>query len=884
MSLVRDVWVRLGGLGRRAAQEREMDEEMRFHVDMQTAKNVRLGLSPEEARRRALVSFGGAERFKEEARDEQRARWLEEGAQDLRYAARMLRRAPGFTLVAVASLALGIGANTAVFSVVNAVLLRPLPYPQPGQLLALGVRLDGAERAGGLSVADARAIEERARSFAAVGIYEPRPAGTTLTGLAGSAPEQLKATRIGAGVLPALGVAPALGRGPLPAEDREGGARVVVLSHAFWRDRFASSPEVLGRTLTLDGVPHTVVGVMPERFRLPAGRPDDLWPVLQLAPPEYRAPFYLLAVARLRPGVTHDRALAMLGTVAAGVKADYPDSPPEWRYDAEPLKEWLVKGTRTTVLVLYGAVLLILLMTAANVANLFLARATVRAPEIAIRTALGAGRGRLVRQLLTESGLVALVGGALGLLLAAWGVRLLAAVTPGQLFRANDVTVDGPVLLFTLVVALLTGTAIGLVPALQVPRRQLTAALRESGRSGGTGAGRRRVQSLLIVAEYALALTVLIGAGLVVNTLLRLQRVDPGVERAGVLVVRLPLPDARYEEPEKAEAFYDAVMQRMREQPGVTAASISMAVPPDRLVMRNPFTPEGKTFAAGESAPLAEELVVSADYFRLLGVPVLRGRAFTGADRVDAPPVAIVNETLARRHFGTPDAVGRWLQTGDPDPESPRLTIVGVVRDVKYQGLDAEAAPTIYVPYSQNRWWRSMYLLVRASGDPSRLAPAVRTAVAAADPEVPLQEVRTLDGLMFESVAGPRFRAGLLGAFGVVALLLAGAGIYGVLSYTVNQRQRETGVRLALGARRGDIVRLIVRDGMRLALLGVALGVVLSLGLTRLLRGVLYEVSPLDPTTFGTMAAFLAVVGLAACALPARRASRVDPMVSLRGE
>jgi putative ABC transport system permease protein len=392
------------------------------------------------------------------------------------------------------------------------------------------------------------------------------------------------------------------------------------------------------------------------------------------------------------------------------------------------------------------------------------------------------------------------------------------------------------------------------------------------------------VQSLLIVAEYALALTVLIGAGLVVNTLLRLQRVDPGVERAGVLVVRLPLPDARYEEPEKAEAFYDAVMQRMREQPGVTAASISMAVPPDRLVMRNPFTPEGKTFAAGESAPLAEELVVSADYFRLLGVPVLRGRAFTGADRVDAPPVAIVNETLARRHFGTPDAVGRWLQTGDPDPESPRLTIVGVVRDVKYQGLDAEAAPTIYVPYSQNRWWRSMYLLVRASGDPSRLAPAVRTAVAAADPEVPLQEVRTLDGLMFESVAGPRFRAGLLGAFGVVALLLAGAGIYGVLSYTVNQRQRETGVRLALGARRGDIVRLIVRDGMRLALLGVALGVVLSLGLTRLLRGVLYEVSPLDPTTFGTMAAFLAVVGLAACALPARRASRVDPMVSLRGE
>ena len=883
MRIVREGWGRLSGLWRRAALEREMDEEMRFHVDMQTEKNLRLGMGPAEARRRALVSFGGAERFKEEGRDEQRARWLEEGAQDVRYAVRMLRNAPGFTLVAVASLALGIGANTAVFSVVNAVLLRPLPYPAAERLLVIEDRRDGADEPGGLSVADVRALEERARVFAAVGAYSPSQAGTTLTRFGGGAPELLDATAITAGMLPALGVAPALGRGPLPAEDREGGARVVVLSHAFWRDRFARAPDVLGRSLTLDGAPHTIVGVMPEGFAIPGRPTDDLWPVLQLAPPRWRAPFWLRTVARLEPGVTEAQARAALGTVEAAVKAQFPDAAAEWRYVATPLKESLVRGTRTTVLVLYGAVLLILLMTAANVANLFMARATVRAPEIAIRAALGAGRGRIARQLLTESALVALAGGALGLLFAAWGVRVLAAATPGALFRAHEVGVDGPVLLFTLAVALLTGTAIGLVPALQVPRRQLAGALREGGRSG-VGGARRRVQSLLVVAEYALALTVLIGAGLVVGTLLRLQRVDPGVERAGVLVVRLPLPEARYREEPRAEAFYDEVMRRMRERPGVTAVSVSMAVPPNRLVMRNPFTPQGKTFAQGESAPVAEELLVSADYFRLLGVPVVRGRAFTDADRSDAPPVAIVNETLARRYFAGRDAVGQWLQTGDPDPESTRLAIVGVVPDVKYQGLDAATEPTIYVPYAQNRWWRSMYLLVRASGDPMALVPAVRAAVAAADPEVPLQEVRTLDGLMFESVAAPRFRAGLLGAFGVVALLLAGAGIYGVLSYTVSQRQRETGVRLALGARRADIVRLIVRDGMRLALLGVAVGALMAAALTRLMRGVLYEVSPLDPVTFGTMALFLAVVGLAACVVPARRASRVDPMVSLRGE
>jgi predicted permease len=392
------------------------------------------------------------------------------------------------------------------------------------------------------------------------------------------------------------------------------------------------------------------------------------------------------------------------------------------------------------------------------------------------------------------------------------------------------------------------------------------------------------LRAALVVGEFAIAVTVLIGAGLVVNSLLRLQEVSAGVRSAGVLTAQITAPEARYPQPEQAEAFFDDVTRRVSALPGVTAVAISMAVPPDRLVMRNPFTPEGKVYAPGEVAPAAEELMVTPGYFAALGIPVLRGRAFSESDREGAPLVAMVNETFARRHFAGRDAVGRWLQTGDPDPASDRVTIVGVVPDVKYQGLDAEPDPTIYVPYRQNRWWRSMYLVVRTSGDPAGTVPAIRAAVAAVDPDVPLREARTMDELLRASVSEPRFRAVLLGGFGLVALVLAGAGIYGVLSYSVSQRRREVGVQLALGASRGAIVRMIVGDGMRLAAAGVVLGVGLALASTRLLASVLFEVSPADPVTFGLMAICLGGVGLAACIIPARRASRTDPMVALRGE
>jgi predicted permease len=519
-----------------------------------------------------------------------------------------------------------------------------------------------------------------------------------------------------------------------------------------------------------------------------------------------------------------------------------------------------------------------------------LARATTRGPELAVRTALGAGRRRLVRQLLTESLLVAALGGALGLLLGAAGVRAFVLLLPGDLPRVEEIGMDGPVLLVALGVTLLAGIAVGLAPALQAPQRRLALGLREGVRGGASGAG-RRLREALVVAEFALALTVLVGAALCVGSLRELQRVDAGVSAEGVLVARVSLPEGTFPEEAQVEQYLARLTERVAQLPGVTAASVGMAVPPDRLVMRNPFTPQGATLAPDQRAPLAEELIVGSDYFRALGVPILAGRAFGEADRDGAPPVAIVNETLARRHFPGGDAVGRWLQTGDPDPDATRLAIVGVVPDVKYAGLDADPAPTIYVPYRQNLWWRTMYLVVRggcppAAGgcDPLALAAPVRAAAAETDARVPLQDVRTMDRLLFESVAAPRFRAGLLASFGLIALALATAGIYGVVSYGVTQQRRETAVRLALGAQPRDVVRQVVGGGLRLALGGIAVGIPLSLLGTRLLRELLFGVSPLDPATYVGTAAFLAALGVAACAVPARRATHADPSAVLRAE
>lgn len=868
--------VRLGMLRHRRRLEEGLDEDIRFHLEEQAAKLERQGMTPGEARRAARLAFGGLDETKEAVRDEVQLPLVEDLVRDLRYAVRTLLAAPAFSVVAVLSLALGIGANTALFSVVHSVLLRPLPYLAADRLVAIQVLDEGEERGGVLSVADFEALDE-VGSLASFGASFWLPGGVALTG--SGEPEQILGSGVTAGVFPTLGVEPALGRWPA-AQAAGSGPELVVVSHGFWQRRLEGSPRALGRTLTLNDEPHEVVAVMPPGFHLPGQPRDELWPVVRLDPPDARAPFWLRAIARLEPGATAERLAEELAAVAEGVKRRWPTSPPQWTYLTVDLKELLVRDGRPTLLVLFAAVTLVLVLAGVNVTNLLLARATARTAELGMRVALGASRRRLVRQALTESLLLAALGGGLGLLIAGGGVSALAALQPAGLPRLDEIALDLTVLAFASAVAIGTGLLAGLAPALQASFGG--AALVPRGGRGGEARGSGRLRAALVVVEVAVALTVLIGAGLVLKSLHRLQTVAVGTGADDVLVVLLSISQVRYPEEAQVGAFYGALEERVSALPGVEAAAVSMAVPPDRLVMTNPYTPEGAPPPGGQSPPLAEELLVGPGYFEALGIPLLRGRAFTAADRADAPLVAIVGETLARRHFPDGDAVGRWLQTGEPSPDSPRLTIVGVVPDVKYQGLDAAAEPTIYVPFQQALWWRSMYLVVRTAGRPEDVLPGVRSAVRALDPQVPIQEVQTLAGLVEKSTGSARFRALLLAAFAGLALVLAAAGVYGLVSYEVHRRRREHGVRLALGARRRQLVGLVVGQGLRLSALGVVVGLAGSVFLTGLLERVLFGVSPLDLATFVAMALFLPAVGAAACLLPARRAAATDPLTVLR--
>jgi putative ABC transport system permease protein len=877
---LRDGWQRLRAVFDRTAMEEEIAEEVSYHIERETERLLAEGVPASEARRRARVAFGGVDRYVEAAREEHRSRWLEDVIADVRVALRSLRDGPAFAAVAVLSLAVGIGGNAAIFSVVNAVLLRPLPYESPASLVQVSTRNENQEFGSSLSVADVMALDTT-RSFAAFGAWGEQQGG--FAAVVKGETESVGGAQATAGLFRALGVAPLLGRVFVDEDHDAAAERVVLLSHGYWQDRFGGRADVLGQVLRLDDQPYTIVGVMPPGFEVPPARGHRVWVAPPVTRPEWRAPFWLVGVARLRSGVSGEAATAELAQVRQRVLEEYPGVSSGWRYEVVPLKENMVREARLTLFVLLGAVGLVLVIATANVANLLLARATTRAPEIAVRSALGAGRGRLARQLLTESLLLGVLGGAFGLALGWIGVRLLPALVPGNLPRRDEIALDMRVLLFVLAVSLIAGLIIGVLPALRASRADLVTRLREGGRSGST-ARAGRVRAGLVVLEFALAVAVVVGAGLVVNSLSRLQRVDAGVDIERLLTVRIAIPRARYEAPEQVAGFFDPLVEQVRALPGVRSAAVSMAVPPHRLVMRNPFTPEGKVYAPGEQAPVAAELLVGDGFFETLGIVPTRGRVFDERDGLGAPPVVIIDETLARTYFPGVDPIGRWLTTGDPAPDATRITIVGVVPDVKYAGLDAPAEPTLYVPYAQNRWWRSMYLIVRTQGAPLALAPAVRARVAELDPNVPLREITTVERLATESVAGPRFRAFLLAAFGAVALLLACAGIYGVLAYDVARRRRETGIRIAVGAGRRTIVGEIVRRGMRLAALGILLGCLSAAAVTRLLEGLLFEVDPLDPATFAAAVAILGVVGAAACAIPALRAARTDPMIALRTE
>ena len=877
LSRLRSLWT---ALRRRSEFESEMDEEFAFHREERARELMRRGVPRREAVRRARLEFGSEPHFKEEARAARGLRWFDELRGDLRYARRLLTRDPAFAAVAIVSLGLGVGASTAMYSVLDAVLLRPLPYPSPERLVQVGWLADGSEDLDVLSEADAEALAG-APAFAAFGVYARAQGGVTW--MHEGEGERLEGSFVTPGLLAALATPPALGTSLPAGSDRAGEPRAVVLSHAFWRERLGSDSTVVGRVLTLDDQPYAVTGVMPKGFHIP-GRPrDQVWPVLQTAPPEYRAPFWLRGVARLSAGVDPDLAGARLRAAESAVKERYPESPPRWRYAAVPLHGFLVADSRATVLLLFGGVVLLLLIATANVTNLLLARATARSSEFAVRTALGAGRARLGRQLLTETLVLALAGGMLGVGIAWAGVRALPALAPEGLTGLEAVRIDLGVLGFTLGTSLLAGALIGLLPALRLPHGAVGTLIRKGGRGGPMGPRDGDLRGLLVAAEFALATMVLVGAGLIGNSLLRLHRVDTGASADKVGVVRFSMSQARYETAEHVNAFVDRLLLEVRSAPGVEAAALGMAVPPRRLVMSNPYTPEGLVYAPDEDAPVAEELLVTPGYFDALGIRLRAGRDFTAFDRDSTPPVAIVNASLAARHFPDGEALGRWIQLGSPDPDAQRYEIVGVVDDVKYAGLETEREPTVYVPYAQNTWWRSMYLVVRGAGPVSAMRTA-QAGVAGLDPMIPVQEAWTMEELESEAMATPRFRAVLLGSFALIALVLAAVGIHGVIAYTVSQRRREVGIRMALGAGPTNIRGMILRQGLRLAVIGTVVGLVVSLYASRFAAGLLFGVPSIDPLTYSVMALVLLAVASVAILGPALRASSTDPLNTIRTE
>jgi len=795
--------------------------------------------------------------------------------QDVRYAIRLLVRRPGFALVAVLTLALGIGAATSIFSVVDAVLLRPMPFPNPDRLVLMGIV---GRNGGEFPLPDTDFIEwrERNRTADAVAAYSQQAINITGDGH----PERIPGALVTDQFFNVLGSAPERGRVFQEGDDRPGAQKVAVISHRFWQRRYGGRADIVGQTALLAGQPHTIVGVMPPAFAYP-WHDTDIWAILTMNPPVRRGPFYTTGLARLKSGVTFEQIRANLNDVAAEMKRRYP-GPSDWRMDVKPLREAFVEGVTRILWVLLGAVGFLLLIATANVANLLLARAATREREMALRGALGAGGRRIVAQLLTESVVLAVAAGAAGVALAAWGTRAMLALAPDNIPRVGEVGINIPVLLFALGTAAACGLLFGVVPAMRARRIPLIETLKQGGRTGG--GAHRRAQQALVVAEIALALMLSIAAGLMIRSFGALVRVSPGFASDHLIAFRMVLPDAKYDTGDKVEAFYSTLVEKIESLPGVRSAGLNVSLPPNRLSMTDNFMIERQTLPPNTSAPLGPLLFVNESYFTTLSVPLIRGRFFEPRDRRGAPGVVIINETLAKRFFGDGDPIGKRLKDGGLErPDNPWMTIVGVVGDVPYDGLDAAPEPAFYMPFRQNRA-SGQYVVVRTTVDPQSIASAVRSAVAALDPDLPISNLKTMETMIAESVGPPKFRTLLVALFAGVGLLLAAIGIYGVMAYAVSERTHELGVRVALGAARSDVLRLVLVEAAVLAGIGVALGIAGAFATTRLMSTLLFGVTPTDAMTFAAISAFLVATALLASYVPARRATRVDPMTALRAD
>jgi putative ABC transport system permease protein len=798
---------------------------------------------------------------------------------DIRYAVRLFLKRPGFAAVAILTLALGIGATTAIFTVVNAVLLSPLPFRDAERLAEIRIVSQQGES---FPLPDADFLEWRAqnRTADAVAVYDVNPA--TITG--DFAAERIGAAGVTDRFFDVLGARPIAGRVFQEGDDNPGAPKGVVLSHAFWSRRFQADPAAVGRVVTIDGVAHTIIGVLPAAFRFPSDE-IDVWRTLTMNTPSRRGPFYTTGLARLKPGVSVAELRANLDSVTAALKRQYP-APEDWTLTAVPLHEALVGDVRSILYLLLGAVGFLLLIATVNVANLLLARAATREREIAVRGALGAARGRIVAQLVAESVTLAILSGLVGLLLAWWGTEALLALAPRAIPRLEEVRMNVPVFLFALATSSICGVVFGLAPALRASRAPLVDTLKEGGRSGAS-AGHRRLQRLLVVSEVALALMLSVGAGLMVRSLAELQRVSPGFDPGHLLTFEIALPSAGYREDARVRSFYDALVQNLEAVPGVRSVGLAISLPPNLLQVTDNFMVEGQVLPPNQSAPVGPVVMVSDRFFATLGVPIVRGRAFDVSDEANRAPTVIVNEALAKKYLPGVDPIGRRLKIGGPErpiaPNNPWREIVGVAGDIKYSGLEAPPEPTYYLPYRQNPWNRQ-FVVVRAAADPAPVAAAARQAVAALDQDVPLANLKTMDELMTASVAPPRFRTVLVAMFALLGLLLAAVGLYGVISYAVTERTHELGVRIALGADRGDVVRLVLSEAMLMAVSGILIGLAGAFATTRLMKSLLFGVASTDAATFAGISVLLLVTALAASYVPTRRATRVDPMVALRYE
>lgn len=877
MSWATVVAARLRGLFEHKRLERELDDEVRFHLQMQIDDNLNAGMNAAEARYAALRSFGAIEPMKENYRERRAFFLVETTAQDLRYAVRTLRKSPGFTMTAVALLALAIGANTAMFSVLNAVLLRPLPYRSPEQLAMLWTE-DATQnlREGRSALWDVEQWRSQSRSFADMATFDA--VNTTLTGADGV--EQIVGASISPNLLPLLGVRPVLGRS-FSIEEAEQQQRLVLISHRFWQARFGGSRDALGATVVLNGLPYQIIGILPADFRI-ARLDADVWEP-HTSHPTVRGAETWFVVGRLRPTVTFEQAQAEMSAVARRLNDQLPAAERNRGISVVPLSLYIVgPQSRLALWMLGGAVFCVLLIAAANVTSLSLARSVAREREMAVRAALGAGAGRIVRQLLTEGVLLAAASGLIGTLLAVVGIRLIRAFGPGNLPRLNEISLDLRVLGWALAISILAGILVGLTPAIAALRRDLRPSGDEGGRSVSGGAGARRIRRALVVADFALAIVLLAGAGLLVRSWWYVNSIDPGFRPERVLMMELSAPPI-FSVPMQRTGLYYRMLEAIQAVPGVENTGLigDLFIANSReqvvTVERDDETVSARLQFVGDE--------VSADFFKAIGTPLLRGRFFSIRDGRDAPPVAIINEAMARRSWPWHNPVGRRFKLGPRDSNYPWYTVVGVVGDMRRQGLEREPFPQMFVSLAQSSPPRNVDLFIRTSSDdPMAMAGAVRAAAHRVDKNAPIYGVAPLEQQFGTYLAQRRFLTSLLTGFSLVALLMAAVGIYGLIQYSIATRTREIGIRMALGARAGEIFRMILGEGLKLSLTGLMLGLLGALWLGQAGSSLLFGVTPTDPLTFIVVSLLLIAVALAACCLPARRAMKVEPIVGLRQE